>query len=1078
MKKIFFYLIFYGIFINLIINIECLSQERIAGKKVISGQWNNRTVKYIEGEIAIKLKKGFSSDNIKPILQKFKAQIKKEFDELGWGWIEVPKGVDIMPVIDSLKSLPIVETIEPNLVIRIYIEPSDPYFRGTSPATYRHQWALHNIGQNPPSGTVDADIDATEVWDITTGSSNVVISILDSGIPMLNSTLSHPDLNDPNKIILGPDYIYDGEGVRDLLGHGTHVAGIASAETNNDTGVAGVAWNCKLMIIQIFDAYGGGTWEAFYDGVKYAVDYYRNNPQTRMVINISGGDGYSEVGRDAVIYANTYGVTIIAAVGNFCGVPVAYPAAFSSTYSNVIAVSATNHRDSIAEYSNIGPEVNVSAPGGHGTTNYCQSGDLYLDSDDIFSTTPNYQFTLQSIYPEITQEYGYMAGTSMAAPHVAGTAALMLSVNPNLAPSQIREIIQQTADDKGTPGKDDYYGWGRLNANKAVLLALAYINKAFDMNATSLNNQRTLVGEMGSGFHLVFSSGGQIFYRKSNNNGSDWILTKRLSQAENCNYPAITKIGNTLISVWQQQNGSNYDVVFSRSTDNGTNWSTPQALPQSTNIHSLSEGPVLSIVSNTSGKILVVYRQSSDLKFTYSINYGLNWADLGSVPNTGTTSQRPNLTLLSNGDFLLTYDNENSVYTQSYSNTSNTWYGGAIEISNHSNNIHEHRYSQVSAIDGQNYIHAVWQARDTYTPGVNEVIAHRRRSSSGTWSPQTIFRQYGSRLKPTANAHRNTTSGVSIYFQQNIDNPQIRRISSYDGVNWDYDTLGGLGTFMGYGRNVNSLERSYEDNRGIVWTSTNGPVYDVLYDFESEPQRLASNINKSELEASRNEIAGKYTLTNDKGYIYSRRVGVSKGNSNLCFEITEPYFITSDNQKIELQFTSLPESLNEDSLGLNGLLGYLSTVNSTLSSSIDSIVVDVAAYSKNIRDLVNNRFILQAFICDLSSNKTFVIGNLTIESTLPEIRDNKRFSFAIPQIFKGGNVLVGIDAVGLKPNLSNLKYGFTNVYTDVTTSTQRELARKESSKSENLLYNYPNPFNPTTKIKFSTPLRQSLLYNC
>jgi len=257
-----------------------------------------------------------------------------------------------------------------------------------------------------------------------------------------------------------------------------------------------------------------------------------------------------------------------------------------------------------------------------------------------------------------------------------------------------------------------------------------------------------------------------------------------------------------------------------------------------------------------------------------------------------------------------------------------------------------------------------------------------------------------------------------------------------------------------------------------VWTSTNGPVYDVLYNFESEPQRLASNLDEPKSEASTNEKIGRYTLTNDKGYIYSRRVGVSKGNSNLCFEITEPYFITNDNQKIDLQFTSLPESLNEDSLGLNGLLGYLSTGNSTLSSSIDSIVVDVAAYSKNVRDLVNNRFVLQAFIRDLSSNKTFVIGNLTIESALPETKENKRFSFAIPQIFKGGNVLVGMDAAGLKLNLSNLKYGFTNVYTDVTTSPQKDIAKKESPKSENLskgsfgLYNYPNPFNPTTKISY------------
>ncbi|MBU2446678.1 MAG: T9SS type A sorting domain-containing protein [Bacteroidetes bacterium] len=599
---------------------------------------------------------------------------------------------------------------------------------------------------------------------------------------------------------------------------------------------------------------------------------------------------------------------------------------------------------------------------------------------------------------------------------------------------------------------------------------LANYNKSIDVNATALNNQRTLVGEIGSGFHLVFSSGGQIFYRKSNNNGSDWILTRRLSTGEGCKYPAITKIGNTIISVWQQPNGSNYDVVFSRSTDNGSTWSTSQALPQSTNISSLIEGPVPSIVSNTSGKSLVVYRQSNGLRFTYSTNYGQSWSNLDAVPNTNNTTQRPSLTLLSNGDFLLTYDNDNSVYAQTYNNPGNVWYGGATEISNHSTAIHEHRYSQVSGLDGQNFIHGVWQGFDAYTSGVNEVIVHRKRSTGGVWSPQTIFRQYGSRLKPTANAHRNITGGVSIYFQQNVDNPQIRRISSYDGIYWDYNPEGGLGTFMGYGRNVNSLERSYDDNRGIVWTSTNGPIYDVLYNFESEPQRLASNGEEQEKfdqPLHSYLVAGKYTLTDNKGYTYSRRVGINTGNSKLCFEITEPYFITIDNKKIDIPFISLPHSINEDSLGLTGMLSYLSTVNSDLTVSIDSMVLEVSSYSTNTRDLINNRFSINAYVRDWNTNKTYKFGSLFIESIDSEVRQNKRFSFAVPQTLKGSNVIVGIEAIGLKPNLSNVKYGFAHIYTDDSMLPEKVFAKKESQKSENLLHNYPNPFNPTTKIKYA-----------
>jgi len=221
------------------------AQESVRLKEIKSGRWKGREIKYVEREIAIKLKAGISENEIRSILALHKAKIKQDFDELRWGWIELPEGVDIFPVISALESMPMVEKVEPNLVGQAASEPNDPYY------TDGHQWALKNTGQSPPGGTNGADIHAVQAWDVTTGSSNVIIAILDSGIPMQNGSLSHPDLSDPNRIILGPDYVDDGEGVRDLYGHGTHVAGIAAAQANNDTGIAGVAWSCKLLIIQV-----------------------------------------------------------------------------------------------------------------------------------------------------------------------------------------------------------------------------------------------------------------------------------------------------------------------------------------------------------------------------------------------------------------------------------------------------------------------------------------------------------------------------------------------------------------------------------------------------------------------------------------------------------------------------------------------------------------------------------------------------------------------------------------------------------------------------------------------------------
>jgi len=279
------------------------SQEKLGGKEIKTGIWNGHEVKYMDGEVGVKLKPGTSPAQLNAVLNQLNARIKRKFDELGWGWLELPEGKDVMSAISTLKSLSFVETAEPNFVYEVFLEPNDPYFRGTSPATYPYQWALKNTGQTPPTGTNDADIDAPEAWGITTGSSNVIVAILDSGIPMLNGTLSHPDLDDQSKIILGPDYTdeFDDPTLRDRLGHGTHVAGIVAAETNNGEGVAGLAWNSKILVTQVFNQWGSGFSEWFYNGVKYAVDYQRNNPSKRVIINYSGGGSSSEAALDAVI---------------------------------------------------------------------------------------------------------------------------------------------------------------------------------------------------------------------------------------------------------------------------------------------------------------------------------------------------------------------------------------------------------------------------------------------------------------------------------------------------------------------------------------------------------------------------------------------------------------------------------------------------------------------------------------------------------------------------------------------------------------------------------------------------------
>jgi len=172
-----------------------------------------------------------------------------------------------------------------------------------------------------------------------------------------------------------------------------------------------------------------------------------NNLNCKLVISITSASISDEDDewKHGLDWARSHNALVVASVGNRSG-DVEYPAKYSSSYNNVIAVSATNNNDEFAElYSNHGPEVNVAAPGGE------EVDADFTNIENIYSTLPDYFV--------VSPYYGYDGGTSMAAPHVAGVAGLILSLNRNLTPLQVRSILETTANDKGTPGKDDYYGY-------------------------------------------------------------------------------------------------------------------------------------------------------------------------------------------------------------------------------------------------------------------------------------------------------------------------------------------------------------------------------------------------------------------------------------------------------------------------------------------------------------------------------------------------------------------------------------------------------------------------------------------
>lgn len=242
----------------------------------------------------------------------------------------------------------------------------------------------------------------------------------------------------------------DDPDVGDEFGHGTHVSGIIGAAANNSKGISGVSFGARIMPVKVLDANGMGTVAGLARGIRYAAD------NGARVVNMSlGFPEYSETLQDAIDYAYGKGTVVVAAAGNEGGYdapttpsPLSYPAA----NNHVIGVGSTDPEDFTSYFSSHNASVDISAPG-----------------ELIYSTLPTYQVSLND-YGYLT-EYDALDGTSMAAPHVAGVAALMLSANSGLTPAQVETYLRRGSEDMGTPGRDDFYGAGRLNAAAAVAKA-------------------------------------------------------------------------------------------------------------------------------------------------------------------------------------------------------------------------------------------------------------------------------------------------------------------------------------------------------------------------------------------------------------------------------------------------------------------------------------------------------------------------------------------------------------------------------------------------------------------------------
>jgi subtilisin family serine protease len=388
--------------------------------------------RYVPGQVVVKFKPGLSSFKKVSALNIYSSRVLSKIAKFGAYLIQIPAQTTVEEIVGALNKNPDVEYAEPNRLLAIHVTPNDPFFQ--------YQYALSNKGQQvwvvpgSPQGKASADIKAPSAWEETKGTETVIIAIVDTGVDLL-----HPDLK--NKIkSSGRDYVNNDFDATDDNGHGTMVAGIAAAETNNNEGVAGVAWNSKILPVKVAGADGYGEEDKVAEGIRWAVD------NGASVINLSMGSVEPALLiRDAVKYAYDKNVVVVVSAGNNNG-PVNYPAAYDDY---VLAVAATDYNDNRTSWSSYGPQVDVAAPG-----------------DNVLGPYPT-ALTPVGFFPYLPG-----TGTSMSAPHVAGLAALIKGLKPGLKVADIMNIIRYSADDVNASqfqGKDDYLGYGRINMEKALV---------------------------------------------------------------------------------------------------------------------------------------------------------------------------------------------------------------------------------------------------------------------------------------------------------------------------------------------------------------------------------------------------------------------------------------------------------------------------------------------------------------------------------------------------------------------------------------------------------------------------------
>ena len=955
----------------------------------------------ITNQIVFVLKDGVQMRDVDPFIPDQAVHFRSSFDNI---ILKVPGQVeDILSICNQIYETGLVKFCHPVTVVHPK-KSSDPL--------YPDQFYLNNTGQQ--GGTANIDIDAPEAWGITTGSSIIKVAVIDEGVG------DHEDMNDESgnsRVLAGTTPGLPGGNGRPLgqyTYHGQCSAGIISA-SHNEFGIRGLAPKVKILPVNIFRP--GRTNQDIADGINWA---WLNGADV-----ISNGwyltSGDFGVITNAINNARTQGrggkgCVVVAAAGN--SVSVLFPA----TIAGVVSVGAIDKNANLEPYSPTSGKIDLVAVSG---TNGMVTTDL-MGSDGQNAGNYTYEFGL----------------TSAAGPQVSATFALVLSINPNLTETQAKNVVFDSVIPMGE-GDEPGLGRGRVNAHKAVLKVLddlALQNISFSSFATAANNQRKMHRESSGTLHEIFESGNQVFYRRSTDDGFSWTTTKRLTDGTASNiYPSIVGRNSNLYVIWQRANGSNWDIVYTLSSNGGQSWSSPYI--KAANVTCPAPGPlpvVMASTPSTSFQLLIVYKQTNSLiseHSTFDPPSSGYWTTMN-VGNTNSQSRNPGFGFdNSSGRFALVWNDDNKIYHEVYYTyywANLTWVSsGSYMVSDQS----FPSYALTSSMDK----HIAWEGNYN---GYRAIVENKNLSSFYYVISGSYVNYYGA----TVTGNNNDKATLSWYDNSNTV--------------WYTYVIGGYGqgnTPIASSSKYPSLSLSNPPGgtAKAVWTSGAAAPYTV---------QVGSQVFQKRSEA----IAWmRERILNIADSATGGIVSVGFGAMTLK---------TADGGKLSLPLLNLTD--DEAKLRLDPA-SYLQTEKFLFPANVDSVSVEHIIRMNKASEF-GGTYAASAelvpsdgdpiTISDLNLASFGDSANKRIESKLSSASNISKLS--------GKTVFMRLNLRNLDVDRKGLQLSLFNVHRSVKSQAEAAARDIEIINSGQAYYrqiltldSYPNPFNPTTQIRFQ--LRES-----